>query len=207
MSKAAREVMRTMKRSVDDAGGDLNLRLATLTDRITEHLDTVVKRVRDTDNFDSVTTTRGKNSKDTHFDPNNRRPVQEEGTIIDDFGGGKRGDNATDVGNDHGVDGDDGGHLGGHRFFGDTPDEGIAPQAANLNRGAWKKMENEWADWTAEGCRVDYRISVDPPGAARPDNFQVAYVISDPATGRIVETRSPSFENVSGQTFDRINER
>jgi len=206
MSKAAREVMRKVKNAVDDAGSDMNLRLAQLTDKINEHLDTFVKKVNDTDNFGSSVTTRGRNTKQTYFDPGNRRPVQEEGTILDDFGSSDRGDNATAIGQ-LGIDGDDGGHLGGHRFFGDTPDEGIVPQAANLNRGAWKKMENEWADWTAEGCRVDYRISVDPPGAVRPDNFQVAYVVSDPQTGEILETRSPSFENVSGETFDRINKR
>jgi hypothetical protein len=206
MSKAAREVMRKVKNAVDDAGTDMNVRLAQLTDRISEHLDTIVKRVKDTDNFDSSVTTRGRNTKRTYFDPDSRRPVQEEGTILDDFGGGDRGDNATAIGQLGDV-GDDGGHLGGHRFYGDTPDEGIVPQAANLNRGAWKKMENEWADWVAEGCRVDYRISVDPPGSVRPDNFQVAYVVSDPATGEILETRSPSFENISGQTFDRINQR
>lgn len=206
MSKAAREVMRKAKNAVDDAGSDLNLRLAQLTDRINEHLDGVVKKVRDTDNFDSSVTTRGRNTKETHFNPENRRPVQEEGTIFDDFGSSDRGDNATTIGQ-LGLEGDDGGHLGGHRFYGDTPDEGIVPQASNLNRGAWKKMENEWADWAAEGCRVDYRISVDPPGAVRPDNFQVAYVVSDPATGEILEVRSPSFANVSGETFDRINHR
>ncbi|MCC2028756.1 DNA/RNA non-specific endonuclease [Microbacterium sp. YMB-B2] len=206
MSKAAREVMRKVKNSVDDAGGDLNLRLAQLTDRINEHLDSVVKKVRDTDNFDSIDTTRGRNSKTTHFDPENRRPVQENGTILDDFGSSDRGDNATAIGQ-LGRDGDDGGHLGGHRFYGDTPDEGIVPQAANLNRGAWKKMENEWADWAAEGCRVDYRIAIDPPGAVRPDRFQVAYVVSDPSTGEILETRSPSFDNITGEIFHRINQR
>lgn len=206
MSKGAREVMRRVKNAVDDAGNDLNLRLAQLADNITEHLDTVVKKVRDTDNYDSTVTTRGRNTKTTHYNPDNGRPAQEEGTILDDFGGTERGDNATAVGR-LGETGDDGGHLGAHRFFGDTPDEGIVPQASNLNRGAWKKMESEWADWVAEGCQVDYRIEVNPAGAVRPDSFQVAYVVSDPATGEILETRSPSFKNITGETFDRIHQR
>lgn len=206
MSKGAREVMRRVKNAVDDAGNDLNLRLAQLADNITEHLDKVVKQVRDTDNYDNTVTTRGQNTKRTHYNPDNGRPAQEEGTIFEDFGGTERGDNATAVGR-LGDPGDDGGHLGAHRFFGDTPDEGIVPQVANLNRGAWKKMESEWADWVAEGCRVDYRIAIDPPGAVRPDNFQVVYVVSDPATGEILETRAPSFANVTGETFDRIHQR
>ena len=206
MSAGARAVMRELKQAVADAGQRLNDRLPQLADNITEHLDNVVKQVRDTDNYDHVVTTRGPNAKVTHFDPDTRRPVQEEGTILEDFGGSTRGDNATEVGR-LGSPGDDGGHLGAHRFFGDTPDEGIAPQIANLNRGAWKKMESEWADWVAEGARVDYRIAVDPPGAVRPDNFQVVYVVSDPSTGEVFDVNRESFANVGGQTFDRIDQR
>lgn len=206
MSAGARAVMRQLKDAVADAGRVLNDRLPTLADRITAHLDTVVTQVRKTDRYDHTVTTRGSNTKITHFDPETRRPVQEQGLILEDFGGTRRGDNATAVGR-LGDPGDDGGHLGAHRFFGDTPDEGIVPQIANLNRGAWKKMESEWADWIAEGARVDYRIAVDPPGAVRPGTFQVVYVVSDPSTGEIIEMRDPTFANIAGQTFDRIDKR
>jgi hypothetical protein len=198
--------MREARQATVDAARRLDDRLPQLADRISEHLDTVVKRVRDNDKLDSTVTTRGPNTKTTHWDPQTKRPVQEEGIILEDFGGTKRGDNATAVGR-LGNPGDDGGHLGAHRFYGDTPDEGIVPQVANLNRGAWKKMESEWADWVAEGCRVDYRIALDPPGAVRPDNFQVVYTVSDPATGEIIDFQKPSFANVNGQTFDRIHQR
>jgi DNA/RNA non-specific endonuclease len=206
MSGAARAVMRELKQAVADAGRHLNDRLPQLADNITDHLDNVVRQVRDTDNYDNVVTTRGPNTKTTHYDPETGRPVQESGTILEDFGGSRRGDNATAIGR-LGNAGDDGGHLGAHRFFGDTPDEGIVPQIANLNRGAWKKMESEWADWVAEGARVDYRIAVDPPGAVRPDNFKVVYVVSDPSTGDIFDKQSQSFPNVAGQTFPRIDQR
>lgn len=206
MSAGARAVMREVKQAVANAGRQLDDKLPQLADRITEHLDAVVRSVRDTDKYDNVVTTRGPNNKTTFYDPDSRRPVQEEGTILEDFGGSRRGDNATEIGR-LGNPGDDGGHLGAHRFFGDTRDEGIVPQIANLNRGAWGKMESEWADWVAEGARVDYRIAVDPPGAVRPDNFQVVYVVSDPSTGDIIESRAPSFANVAGETFDRIHQR
>jgi hypothetical protein len=206
MSAGARAVMRELKQAVADAGRRLEDRLPQIADRITDHLDDVVRQVRDTDRFDDTVTTRGANTKTTHFDPDTGRPVQEQGLILEDFGGTPRGDNATAIGH-LGNPGDDGGHLGAHRFFGDTPDEGIVPQIANLNRGAWKKMESEWADWIAEGARVDYRIAVDPPGSVRPDNFRVVYVVSDPATGEVIEVRDPSFANVNGQTFDRLHQR
>lgn len=206
MSGAARAAMRELKQAVLDAGRGLSDRLPRLADNIAAHLDSVVKQVRDTDKYDNVVTTRRRNTKTTHFDVETGRPVQEQGLILDDFGGTPRGDNATEVGR-LGNPGDDGGHLGAHRFFGDTPDAGIVPQVANLNRGAWKKMESEWADWVAEGARVDYRIAVDPPGAVRPDSFKVVYVVSDPSTGDIIDTRAPVFQNVGGQTFDRLHQR
>lgn len=206
MSAGARAVMRELKEAVADAGRKLNDRLPQLADNITAHLDDVVRQVRDTDHYDNVVTTRGRNTKTTHFDPDTGRPVQESGTILEDFGGTPRGDNATAIGR-LGDPGDDGGHLGAHRFFGDTPDQGIVPQIANLNRGAWKKMESEWADWVAEGGRVDYRIAVDPPGAVRPDNFQVVYVVTDPSTGERLDFNRENFANVGGQTFDRIDQR
>jgi len=161
--------------------------------------------VNDVDRFDDgVITTREGNTKATHFDPETGRPITERGTITEDFGSSTRGDNATDIGN-LGESTDDGGHLGGHRFYGDTPDEGIAPQAANLNRGAWKKMENEWADWVSRGFRVDYSIDVTPPGAIRPDSFEVEYTVTNPTTNEVVHRNWPEFENVSGQTFNRVS--
>jgi DNA/RNA endonuclease G (NUC1) len=78
------------------------------------------------------------------------------------------------------------------------------PQAANLNRGAWKTMENEWAAWVNSGYRVDYTIDVYPPGAVRPDSFEVEYTVSNPHTGQVVHRNWPSFWNEAGETFDRV---
>lgn len=159
--------------------------------------------VNDIDRYDNgVVTTRGGNTKATYFDSNGR-PITERGTITEDFGGSRRGDNATRVGN-FGEKTDDGGHLGAHRFYGDTADEGIVPQASNLNRGPWRTMETEWADWASKGYEVNYEIDVVPPGAVRPDSFEVAYTVRNPETGKIVHERWPSFWNEAGETFDRF---
>lgn len=146
---------------------------------------------------------RGKNDSDITYDPKTGRPINAKGTLREDFGSSKRGDNATAVGK-LGNTGDQGGHLVGHRFMGDTPDEGIAPQAGNLNQGAWKTMENEWADWIKNGYEIDYNIDVKPPGAVRPDAFDVRYTVRDPKTGEIKYTKNNRFRNVAGQKFSRV---
>lgn len=148
----------------------------------------------------------GKNENNITYDTATGRPTRAQGVIREDFGGMPRGDNATDIGR-MGNPGDDGGHLAGHRFFGDTPDQGIVPQASNLNRGAWKTMENEWADWIKKGYNVEYDIKVIPPGAVRPDAFKVKYKIVDPNTGAEKYSNDVAMRNRAGETFDRVKFR
>ncbi len=198
-----KSLFRELKQAGVKGFGDTKDKLPRLADNITRHVDDVVTKVRGQDKFDDTVTTRGRNSKTTRWDRESKRPVSERGRINEDFGSTHRGDNATAIGR-LGERGDDGGHLGAHRFFGDTPDEGIVPQVANLNRGAWKTMENEWADWVNKGYRVDYSIDITPPGAVRPDSFEVEYTITNPATGEVVHRNWPEFENVAGQTFARV---
>ncbi|RYG93334.1 hypothetical protein EU803_04340 [Loktanella sp. IMCC34160] len=116
-----------------------------------------------------------------------------------------------------GGGGYDGGHLIGHRFMGDTVDGGIAPQVRNLNRGAWKTMENEWADWLnvyrpppGHRVEIDVDIFVDPPGAEVPDGFDVEYKVFEvDANGNRIEVhnRAHYFDNQPGEGFERISFR
>lgn len=202
------KIMDSLGRPIMHSLDGLPIHVRQLADMFRGHGQRQVRNkngVNDVDRFDDgVITTRGGNTKATHFDSETGRPITERGTITEDFGSSARGDNATDVGN-LGESTDDGGHLGGHRFYGDTPDEGIAPQAANLNRGAWKKMENEWADWVGKGYQVDYTVEVMPPGAVRPDSFVVNYTVTDPATGKAAYRNFPMFDNVAGEAFDRVS--
>lgn len=148
----------------------------------------------------------------------NGRPVSASATLREDFGGTDRGDEAIarSVGQ-MGDAGDHGGHLVAHRFLGDTPVHGIVPQAGNLNQGAWKRMENEWADWLnryqpAEGNRVeiDLDIEMEPDGAVRPDRMSVDYRVYEvtPDGDRIpIYQNDQVFENEAGQTFERVRFR
>ena len=147
--------------------------------------------------------TRGSNTNEIEYDAKTGRPTRAKGVLKEDFGSTKRGDNATQIGK-RGDPGDQGGHLVGHRFMGDTPDEGIVPQAGNLNQGAWKTMENEWADWIKKGYQVEYDIKVIPPGAVRPDKFDVKYKIVDPKTGKLKGRRKHIFRNQKGEKFHRV---
>ncbi len=125
------------------------------------------------------------------------RPVEASGKLK--LGKGKRDQSAqkTAGGSDR-LDDDDGGHLIAARFGGGYNAENLVPQNANLNRSAWKKMENEWADALKNGKEVEVRIRVEYEGdSKRPSRFIVEHVIGE---GDAVRTE---FVNEAGQTFTR----
>lgn len=77
-----------------------------------------------------------------------------------------------------GLPGDDAGHLIGTRFNGPGSIMNLTPQNANLNRGAWKSMENKWEDFLKQGKTVD--VSIQPfyvDSAIRPDIYKVAFTV------------------------------
>lgn len=108
------------------------------------------------------------------------------------------------VGGDARLSSDDGGHIIGHRFMSDQGLKNLFPQDANLNRGAYKSMENEWEDWTKEGYEVRLTVELDPPGAERPDNIIAEYQVFDKVTGARVFKRDHEFNNQQGEAFKRV---
>ena len=133
-------------RSLTDSLDGVPIHVSQLAELLRKHgrkQETNRDGVTDIDTFGHDVTTHGGNTKTTLWDPDTNRPIGEHGRITEIPEKTPRGDNATAIGH-LGDDGDHGGHLGAHRFFSDTPDTGIVPQAANLNLGAWKTMENEW---------------------------------------------------------------
>jgi hypothetical protein len=109
------------------------------------------------------------------------------------------------VGGDARLADDDGGHLVGHRFMSDQGEKNLFPQNANLNRSAYKKMENEWADWTDEGFEVKLKVELDPPGSDRPTDIFSKYEVIDPKTKKAVFKREHSFANTAGESFNRVS--
>ncbi len=73
---------------------------------------------------------------------------------------------------------DQGGHIVGSRFFGPGEQINLYPQSAKLNQGAWKTMENSWADAMVAGKDVKIEVEAVFSGASkRPDSFKVKYTI------------------------------
>ncbi|MHA6863806.1 hemagglutinin repeat-containing protein, partial [Ralstonia pseudosolanacearum] len=81
--------------------------------------------------------------------------------------------------------GDDGGHLIASIMNGPGEKLNIVPMDANLNRGAWKQMENTWANALKDGQQVKVTIEPTYSGVSvRPDGFNISYTIGG---GRPVE--------------------
>src|SRR5690554_245375 len=138
-------------------------------------------------------------------------PISAEAILGKDFGGSKRSSVEAKAqaraGGDARLDTDQGGHIIGHRFMGDQGTKNLFPQNANLNRSAYKTMENEWADWIDEGFEIRLKVELDPPGAARPDNIKARYEVIDPHTKNRVFRREHDFQNQTGENFSRIQKK
>lgn len=126
-------------------------------------------------------------------------------TLNEVFSGAKRSasevkDQATAAA--RGVADDAGGHIIGHRFAQNQGIKNMFPQNANFNNSAFKKMENEWADWiTKKGgsVEVDLRLVGD---AKRPGAVEIRYKLLD-ADGNVYKTRAHELENRAGEVFNR----
>lgn len=136
------------------------------------------------------------------------RPIHAEATLRTVFSEIDRSDAETQAQRtaaDRGVDGDQGGHLLGHRFVTDQGLKNLFPQNGNFNMGAYKTLENEWAAWIDKG--MDVRVSIDlaPREADRPDRVRISYDVLDPADGRRVYDQRVSFDNRAGQRYDHVD--
>ncbi|PQK91029.1 hemagglutinin repeat-containing protein [Pantoea ananatis] len=77
-----------------------------------------------------------------------------------------------------GNPGDEGGHLIASIFNGPGEKLNLVPMDGNLNKGAWKQMENTWANALKDGNKVDVNIHPIYSGNnTRPDRVIVKYSI------------------------------
>jgi filamentous hemagglutinin len=74
---------------------------------------------------------------------------------------------------------DEGGHLLASVLDGPGEKINLVPMDGNLNKGAWKSMENAWVKAVDEGKKVNVKIEpvYGGPGV-RPDRFVISYSIN-----------------------------
>ena len=89
---------------------------------------------------------------------------------------------------------DDGGHIIAKILGGAEGEENLVPMRRTLNRGDYKRMENEIAKALQEGKKVTMHIDIEYDGdSSRPSKFRAEYIIDDKKT--VCE-----FDNVKGST-------
>lgn len=135
------------------------------------------------------------------------RPVRAEADLSEVFEDIDRSSGETDAQReaaDRGIEGDQGGHLIGHRFVKDQGLKNLFPQNGNFNVSAYKTLENEWADWIDSGKDVHIVVELTPKGQDRPNHVRVAYEVTDPATGKVVYDQRVTFRNEAGQHYERV---
>lgn len=103
-----------------------------------------------------------------------------------------------------GIEGDQGGHIIGHRFLPDQGTVNMFPQAGQFNNSAYRTMENEWASWIEAGGEVRVDVQLSGYNGARPSDVDVSYEVFN-AQGEKVYSNFEMFENEAGQTFDRVS--
>ena len=135
------------------------------------------------------------------------RPIRAEADLSEVFDGIDRSSAETRAQGDsadRGIEGDQGGHVIGHRFVKDQGLKNLFPQNGNFNVSAYKTLENEWADWIDSGKDVHITVELAPKQQDRPERVRVSYEVTDPADGRVVYDQRVTFRNEAGQQFDRV---
>lgn len=134
------------------------------------------------------------------------RPVEASASIREVFSGATRSsDELAAQKNLAGkIDGDHAGHVIGHRFGLDQGVKNLFPQNGNFNTSAYKKFENEMADFVNAGAEIktDIKLKWGPDG--RPSTIRVNYQAFDPKTGNVIHEARERFTNTAGQVYDRL---
>ena len=99
-------------------------------------------------------------------------------------------------------DTDDGGHLIANRFEGSGCLENLVPEDRSVNRGAYKTMENHWANELIEGNRVNLDVTPIYHGdSLRPDSILTRTEITD-GDKSTIDYFSVTNENLESKEFE-----
>jgi len=94
---------------------------------------------------------------------------------------GKRNlDQQRQAGNKYRKETDDGGHIIAKRFNGSGRIDNIVAMDSSLNRGEYRKLENQWAKEIKNGNKVYVEIKLKyPRDNERPERITIKYRIED----------------------------
>lgn len=138
------------------------------------------------------------------------RPIEAAATIREVFVKAPRSQAEQRVAGAVGKSGhtaDEGGHILGHRFFKDQGIKNLFPQNGNFNVSAYKRLENEIAEFAKAGAVVRVNIKLVGGGArngGRPDVLRVTYTATNPKTGKTIHTISTTFDNDPSAVYNRL---
>ena len=152
----------------------------------------------------TISNTAGKNDISWKVDGQGR-PVEANATIREVFSGATRSSNEVAAQRNLAgkADGDHAGHVIGHRFGLDQGVKNLFPQNGNFNTSAYKKFENEMADFVNAGAEVKTNVKLKWDGD-RPSSVRVDYQAIDPKTSNVVHEARERFTNTAGQVYDRL---
>lgn len=152
----------------------------------------------------TISSTAGKNDISWKVDGQGR-PVEANATFREVFSGATRsGDEVAAQRNLAGkLDDDHAGHVIGHRFGLDQGVKNLFPQNGNFNTSAYKKFENEMADFVNAGAEVKTNVKLKWDGD-RPSSVRVDYQAVDPKNSNVVHEARERFTNTAGQVYDRL---
>jgi predicted ribonuclease toxin of YeeF-YezG toxin-antitoxin module len=96
------------------------------------------------------------------------------------------------VGREDRLPDDEGGHLIASIFKGSGDIDNLVPMNANLNKGEWKKLENDWAEALKDGEEVQVKIMpIYKENSQRPYKFEIMYKIGDEEWDSVSLNNSP----------------
>jgi RHS repeat-associated protein len=108
------------------------------------------------------------------------RTTRIEGKLVSNPAQGRNPSAQLKAGGEYRLPTDEGGHYVGRRFDGPLDELNHFAQDMNLNRGAYKSLENNWDRALKQGKTVDIDIQVKyPDNSLRPDKLDIVYKIDD----------------------------
>jgi murein DD-endopeptidase MepM/ murein hydrolase activator NlpD len=150
----------------------------------------------------------GRNTAEWVIDQNGKL-LKVSGTLVEDFGGGAKGNYRSLaekaeqlLAGKRGEVGDQGGHAIAHRFLKDQGSKNLFPQNGNLNTSAFKTLENDYAAaLEMPGVEIKFEHSFSNFKGDRPQRIDIKTDVFQ--NGKFLTDITETFTNTRAQTYIR----